>query len=879
MSIVSQPSPNLTPPPEKLPDKPLKLLRPGRSDLRSIVVVLLFCGAAIAGLVHLLMRELSPRRQGTGDKEVVAKLSYSLNTVQRKFNKEVLWDEVALETPLYKRDSVRTAEGSEAKIIFEDGTEVALSENSLIVLDRSNDKVALEFLKGNVFAKGGSKAGSVEIQTSKGKVTVAGGAEQGELSLKGGASGVELTVEKGSAQVQTATGMASIGENEKGELSQSGMTKTKILIFPDLPIQNAKIVTTKNDAMIPFDWHVDDAALGNAQTKLQVATDEKFKSLAYERPARSKAQISLKEGNYYWRVVAKGDKGVWFEGEARNLRVIKHTSVALEFPPPGYVTEYFQEQPHLRFSWKVPGKASGGTDFVQLAADAEFKVTTDPARIERTPSGVDGFSRNVGFFNKLRPTAYFWRVITVYDGVGIKGEDKLRIETDARKFTLVQLPELPAPEPLTPERGQSVGVSAENKMVRLTWTPVPEAKYYELKVATDFDMKKIVVVKRTIQPAFETELNASGKLYWQVRSLFAEEADRRDSKPSKIGDFFVTKSGGLKLLEPADKQVVEYGEDKPDIVFEWEPFGGADEYEIQIGADPELKNPTFVKRTRDSKLITDRMPEGVRYWRVRALNSEDKPLALSRSNEYRLKRPELLVSPDKVLPPAGWQKETRGTEEVHFGWKPSLAAKTYQLTVWRQDSSGKLEKFLEKNLKEALYETELKAGVYFWDVRATDQIERIGPAGTQRKLEIRLAGRLVAPEIKSPAIGAHFEDDDPFSIELEWKSVDGATAYDVRVEQILTDGSRAVAHKSRVNDRSIKLPKNIVSGNYEWSVAAVGVAEGAKEKTPLPGEEAASKFSVKWIGVLTAPRRLQVKVRDDDDMPSRGLAGQKEGKE
>src|SRR5688500_12276554 len=86
------------------------------------------CAACALYAGSLLFQDFNrPAGQGTGDP--MAKVEWYESSVRRKPPDTVLWNDVATEDPLFRRDSVRTGSESGARIKMESGTVIELAEN------------------------------------------------------------------------------------------------------------------------------------------------------------------------------------------------------------------------------------------------------------------------------------------------------------------------------------------------------------------------------------------------------------------------------------------------------------------------------------------------------------------------------------------------------------------------------------------------------------------------------------------------------------------------------------------------------------------------------------------------------------------------------
>ncbi len=237
---------------------------------------------------------------------------------------------------------------------------------------------------------------------------------------------------------------------------------------------------------------------------------------------------------------------------------------------------------------------------------------------------------------------------------------------------------------------------------------------------------------------------------------------------------------------------------------------------------------------------------------------------MSETGKYALLQKPPLPAPEKLLPASQTRLVSERPQEVEFSWKAVEGAKRYRLSVWRQNSAGKLEPVWSEELSELSHKRRIEPGLYQWDVRAVDHIDRKGLVGKARLLEIRQPGSLAAPLLLTPSYAQRFQSTTPRPIELKWEEVKGAQAYRVSIYKVSQGGRKELLVEQEVKDEEFEIPRTIESGHYAWEVAAIGVAPGGTDPRPKPGVSASSQFSVKWEGVLRAPAQLKVRLEDDE---------------
>jgi hypothetical protein len=627
---------------------------------------------------------------------------------------------------------------------------------------------------------------------------------------------------------------------------------------------------------VAFEWGRAPGAAASGKIQLQLSRDASFDKPLRSIDANGDAPfvVPLAEGSYFWRVVAAGGADL---SETRSLRVIRPGTVRLEWPEAQARIEYFRQAPAGRFRWRTLGQQAGGIDRIEVASDSSFTTPLKPTSLERS-TGEGGLDpRGEARFGALPPGRYYWRVVSRYEDTGPDASQVAEISSEVREVTVAQLDRLPSPRLVEPASGATVTLTTSRPKFRLEWAPVGEASGYRVRVATDPDFKQVVLTESSLKPEWEGELQASGTLYWSVQATVGRPSDPvsgEDSTPARPQAFALSRADGFRLIAPNDKEPFRYysSSDKPEITFSWEPRGGADEYEVQVAADDRFREVLFTDKVDEPRLATRKAPVGSLYWRVRALGGDGKPISVSQLGRYRLTEAPTLASPEKTLPEAAAQLKADPAPKVKFEWKPVPEAKGYVVLMWRQDEAGRMKPLWSAEAGESGLEREVGPGNYQWTVRSVDPAGRRGVAGSPRALVVRSPDLLAAPDKLDPPTGTRIESPDPKSIPIKWEPKPGAKGYSVKISRLKPDGSRETVRELQVDKNEVSLPDSLPSGEYEWQVQAVGVAQGAPAGSkPRPGEPASSQFSVKWIDVLSAPSKVKVKLEEDAE-PARAPA-------
>lgn len=109
-----------------------------------------------------------------GNREIIGDINFKYNTVKRKFEHNVVWSDLDLNSIISLRDSILTEANSNAVIHLKDGTEIHLEPESMVILDISDALKRIEFSNGsmNILKKNNSDSDedALTIRTDSGSI-------------------------------------------------------------------------------------------------------------------------------------------------------------------------------------------------------------------------------------------------------------------------------------------------------------------------------------------------------------------------------------------------------------------------------------------------------------------------------------------------------------------------------------------------------------------------------------------------------------------------------------------------------------------------------------------------------------------------------------
>jgi len=240
-------------------------------------------------------------------------------TVRVKKASSNTWVKADYSVPLEKGDVIQTGSEGMAKIVFNDGTNYTVKQDSLIVIEensaneRQQTNVAVNVNTGTV-----DLATGTYVQGSRSEVILDGATASlapesaARVSKDPKAQRDEMLITKGTGTVERNGETLQLADWEKAQFHPNSAHMDKIKeIGPPTPISPANmmpIFATSDSKSIEFSW----TAMTNAKGyRLQISRNPYFSSLIVDRKVTSSAVMvsGLTEGPYYWMVQSFDNSG------------------------------------------------------------------------------------------------------------------------------------------------------------------------------------------------------------------------------------------------------------------------------------------------------------------------------------------------------------------------------------------------------------------------------------------------------------------------------------------------------------------------------------------------------------------------------------------
>lgn len=393
--------------------------------------------------------------------------------------------------------------------------------------------------------------------------------------------------------------------------------------------------------------------------------------------------------------------------------------------------------------------------------------------------------------SKLAGGTYYWRVIPR------DANDREGIASEARGFQ-IGYPQVPTL--LEPEHGATPTFTPS-----LRWTAVLGAQFYRLQYSTDptFSSGTTQVDTRNTTYTPLDDLPNDVNYYWRVRAHSGASVSnwsevRTFVKRWYLQPVLLTPTGGFQLV------------DKP--FFSWTPVPGARRYKFELnnvnsfppsgpGALTRYTSNPYLHVPVGDKSLT---PGVIWYWRVTPLdanNNSGKPSAVS-SFVTSLAPGPMLISPLYYYPPNdygadaemhphedrtaalpifAWHRVPVGTDQAAAYRVQVSTDPLFGSTAWTADT----ENLFATPTAGNPFAPQADTG-YYWRVAALDEVggDAITPWSEVWKARFDTGAQMApdaagsAPGLLRPAVGSEWTEATPL---LEWRPVEGATAYEVEI--------------------------------------------------------------------------------------------------
>lgn len=385
-------------------------------------VVLAVVGALIAILSLTAALRPTPPRARTGA-EAVAHVQLATGSVQVRPAETLGWQTASRGDDVHESDAVYVPPGSEARVVFPDGTVLELDERSLVVIEPQRGAGrSITLRQGSIAGVSGSVP--LTFTTKDGTATLPPSSEarvdvtEGQLAV---------SVKKGKARVEAKGKATDVEAGGRVRMMEEMVLLPSWPVTLLLPEAHHRELFRGAVPTITLSWE------GSVKgARVQVAKDRLFAFLARDVAAEgsSLALTSVSAGVTWWRLVDAAGVPV---SEARRFSLVEDLAPALRLPRPGEVV-LAPPGARIEFAWTpLPGVSRYR---LEVSASQGF----EPVAISETVSGTQ-----VKLQTSLAEGSWYFRVRAADDAMGES------LASEAARFRVIHKAILDAPELLNPE--------------------------------------------------------------------------------------------------------------------------------------------------------------------------------------------------------------------------------------------------------------------------------------------------------------------------------------------------------------------------------------------------------------------------------------------
>jgi len=584
-----------------------------------VVLLCLFVAVYCINLFRLdLLKTINLQNE-----QPIGTITIKNNIVQRRLADRVLWDRLAVESPVYLGDLIRVADLSAATLRM-DGQQIDIGENTLIRIQRAREGegvLEIELTEGNLGVVTTDESNNIKLNVMGRVIDTAPGTT---LSAVAGKDGIKVQVSEGTAVFTDEGASRKISSGSMIALDSKGEEQHDPAVVVTQPRPNARYVKGFSQPVpVVFTWkrinlEPQDTLL------LEISTDKNFsRDVRVFKDLNSSVEVTLEEGFWSWRF--SQERMILSTG---NLTVVEASGLELLSPAKGSLFRYQDEQPSLRFQWTEINDASNY--IIEISSTPDF-IGPKISREIAAPFYVDSI---------LGQGTWYWRVQPLFsdsfEGVThFSPASSFIIEQN----TNVNMPAVALAEPekpavplelnlLSPANGTKLpGLKALREQTVFTWDADGEVKSSRFVLSRNSNPLLGTPVVEIIDPKQTISLDRIGEgvWYWTIEAQalngLVNAAQPRELQVQPVP--MLAMPGNRR---PQNKHVfdIEQIKTQRNIVFRWSQVQGANAYIFtlfeQAATGPRQINRTTVTSTSWTLENINVLGRGTFIWQVEAIN-------------------------------------------------------------------------------------------------------------------------------------------------------------------------------------------------------------------------------------------------------------------
>ncbi|MFA5583387.1 MAG: fibronectin type III domain-containing protein [Bacteriovoracaceae bacterium] len=710
----------------------------------------------LMGLIGLLLVVASSYQlmfsHRDSSKTGIALLEMIQQTVKTRQGSDLFWKTPSQGSAIQDNQLVFTAQGSSAKISFNNGNVIEVSENSLVRVSASN----LNLVKGELSTRLSGKDLEIQVgdQTFKLKSDEAQVAIQkaGEKTLIGVVSGKVDVIDQDKKVIEaSSTNIVEVGSKEV-------VVKKRLDITPQ-PLPMERFYTTRDRFEIIF---------GDYPGTIHISDSKEFKNPKVYRRGQTFAP-----GNYYWRVIADSQESLIF-----NFEIIKDTPPKL-FRPLDESVFKLDLPESLNFQWEASEEEieieiysgerivfhefiRGGLFQATIDAEGDYRWRARkkyPDYQDTTWSSWQNFK--VFDLKKDIPTNLFPRdyevqtydlesekvefswnypgevIVSIRHHMGrtktFKARDRFiwNISDEGEFFVKVKAADNPldqwSPESrvwvkdLSKEKNlevYTVELSRPDQDVNFSWSGSEGEYLFELSRSQDF--KDIILSKKVRDPGLKVSIPEVGSYFWRSRIL--SDGKWKVSPPKRI---IIKPTPAPEKPKSLPQLKVPLKLRKSTSLFSFIPRAIASEatfvslklpkheeakfYKLEIYRDENLKELLFTRTSVKNQITWEGARSGKFFYRYSIIDHWGRESEFSEASLLEVTSKHLMPGTPKDL------KLTVKEKSVSVNWEKDNLASFYRIEIANNKDFTDPKVI---NSPENNYEFEVNSGRYFVRVKS-----------------------------------------------------------------------------------------------------------------------------------------------------------------
>ncbi|HNJ64911.1 MAG TPA: FecR domain-containing protein [Turneriella sp.] len=645
--------------------------------------------AAMAAGIALLSGALylHSRTRGAGSGDVIGKVYYKREVAMRKFSDRMVWEDVDNGSPLYSHDAVMTGNYSDAELVLNSGLKLRLEANTLIELDLEGEGLKLKLAGGGIKATG-AEGSRTTVTTTDGQAISMNEASasirtSGEQTAVEVSSGQVAVVNKeGSAQTVAKDEVLAAGQKSRVTLKLTGLVEDAIILAAGSngrvsvscsgdaesaefskrsDMQSArtvKLAAGKATTQLPAgDWYTRCRGAGNAISAVRHFRILNAGSYQVYRPDGDVKYSDKPELRFEFKAprgVTKTRLEIAANARLENAvfdQVVSQSIAAVVLPGPGrWYYRLTAAEDAGRIESQLPG--SSGSFVMSKSPQAQ---TLSLISVAEPVFPVAQLEAGKAFINYDGSGSYQYEIVPRTGGAPVAsgntaggsiklppdlkgGNYALRIARESEKVSQpFTVRERMTVQLQSPGDGSVIWIPAgsEGASVAVSWKASDEVNLYQLILAEDSDLKRVLRKLNVHQDNFRFTGLKRGSYYLKVLAL-ENGIPRAETKTVRL--HVEDRLPPVAEVFPKDDSRVDVTR-TAGLQLRWQAVVGANSYEVRLlqKRRGELVPVQTLVTNKPTVVVSDirKFKEGEVVWEIRAQQADKSGKVLQKSEPVR----------------------------------------------------------------------------------------------------------------------------------------------------------------------------------------------------------------------------------------------------